>query len=191
MSTVLLDLEEALSVYKKISQDELLQKKLSLIIDCAITSIKKGGKIIFAGNGGSFADAQHLAAELVSRLQFERVALPSLALGTNSSVMSAIANDYDYSQIFSRELSALGSPDDLFIAISTSGNSKNIIESVNIANTIGIKTFGFTGAKGGNLADLVECIQIPSNRTERVQEGHILVGHIICAQIETRYFQNK
>ena len=144
-----------------------------------------------AGNGGSFADAQHLAAKFVSRLLFDRAPLPSVALATNSSSMSAIGNDYGYEQVFPRELRAVASPHDVLIPITTSGNSPNILAAVKVAQEISIRTMGFTGESGGKLAAVCPCLRVPSSRTERIQEGHILLGHILCAQVETAYCKGK
>ena len=160
-----------------------------LVDDCLI-SLKSGGKIIFCGNGGSFADSQHLAAEFVSRLRFDRSPLASIALGTNSSNMSAIGNDYGYDQVFKREIIALGCKKDIFIPISTSGNSFNVIEAIKEANQIGIKTIAFTGGNGGKISNICECIIVPSNSTEKIQEVHIMLGHILCYLIESNFFKN-
>jgi len=166
--------------------DQIGEVGLSLI-----NLLQNGGKVFFAGNGGSFADAQHLTAEFISRFLLDRSALPAIALGTNSSNMSAISNDYDYKNIFSRELYALGSNKDLFIPITTSGNSKNLIEAVNIANDKGLKTVALTGATGGVLNELCECIKVPSTSVPRIQECHILIGHLLCQIAEEGIFKPK
>ena len=147
------------------------------------------GKIIFAGNGGSFADSQHLAAEFISRFLFDRSALPAIALGTNSSNMSAIGNDYGYENVFARELDALGSKGDIFIPITTSGNSPNLIEAVKIASDRKLKTIALTGETGGALGSMCECLKIPSSNVPRVQESHILIGHILCQIAEEGIFK--
>lgn len=183
------DLESALAVHQAMLEDARLHDQAAELAEWCVQALKDGGKIIFAGNGGSFADAQHLAAEYVSRLQFDRAPLPSIALGTNSSAMSAIGNDYGYEQVFVRELSALAGPADVFIPISTSGQSPNILASVKVANARGIRSMGFTGAKGGTLASLCPCLRVPSTRTERIQEGHILLGHIVCSLVESAWFK--
>ena len=146
------------------------------MVDC----LQNGGKLFFAGNGGSFADAQHLAAEFISRFLIERSALPAVALGTNSSNMTAIANDYEYKNVFARELYALGNKKVIFIPISTSGNSENLIEAVNIANEKGLKSVALTGATGGALNNICDCIKVPSTEVPRIQECHILIGHLLC-----------
>lgn len=181
-------LESALKVHEALLKDLKLQNDLGDLAKWCADALRNGGKIIFAGNGGSFADAQHLAAEFVSRLQFEREPLASVALGTNNSVISAIGNDYGYDQIFSRELKAIGSALDVFIPISTSGNSRNIISAVKTASDISMRTMAFTGENGGLLAASCHCLYVPSNRTERIQECHILLGHILCAMVENMLF---
>jgi len=183
-------LESASAVHQALLRDLSLQIRLEELATWCLESLRNGGKIIFAGNGGSFADAQHLAAEFVSRLQFDRNPLPSIALATNSSVMSAIGNDYGYDQIFARELRALGNAADVFIPITTSGKSPNIINAVTVAKERSIRTMGFTGESGGILIASCPCLCIPSNRTERIQEGHILLGHILCGMVENMFFKD-
>ena len=182
--------KESINIKSKILDSNLLSQieKTSLSI---INSLQNGGKIFFAGNGGSFADSQHLAAEFISKFLLERSALPAVALGTNSSNMSAIGNDYGYENVFSRELYALGSNKDIFIPITTSGNSKNLIKAVNISNELGMQSIALTGATGGALNELCECIKIPSTDVPRIQECHILIGHIICHIAEEEIFKNK
>jgi len=170
-----------------LADDELLAQLEKLAQDC-LRALRAGGKVIFAGNGGSFADSQHLAAEFVSRLQFDRAPLPSVALGTNSSSMSAIGNDYGYEQVFARELRALARSHDVFVPISTSGNSPNILAAATVAQELSIRSMGFTGETGGKLVAICSCLRVPSSRTERIQESHILLGHILCAQVENAYF---
>lgn len=153
-----------------------------------VDALCKGGKVIFAGNGGSFADAQHLSAEFVSRFLYDRAPLASVALGTNSSAMSAIGNDYGYEQVFSREFAAIAKAGDVFIPISTSGNSPNVLAAVKTARELGITTVGLTGETGGQMKYLCDCICVPSRETARIQECHILVGHILCGLVEERCF---
>lgn len=145
---------------------------------------------MICGNGGSAADSQHFAAELVSKFRRERKALPAIALTVNTSVITAISNDYDYKKIFSRQIEALGENGDVAFFISTSGNSKNIIEAIGIAKKLGLFTIGMTGEDGGemqNLCDLV--LNVPSNKTPRIQEGHILIIHILCELIEKEFYE--
>ena len=189
LEQIIIDFEASLLAHKRLLEDNKLHKQLEELANSCLATLKSGGKIFFAGNGGSFADSQHLAAEFVSRLQFDREALAAIALGTNSSNMSAIGNDYGYDKVFSREIAALGRAEDIFIPISTSGNSRNIIAAVEVAKKMNLKVVGFSGKDGGKLAKLCSCIIMPAQRTERIQEGHILCGHILCASVETAYFK--
>ena len=185
------EIKESILVKENLLKDEKFINQVKELADLCLDSIKNGGKIIFAGNGGSFADSQHLTAEFVSRLRFDRSPLPSVALGTNSSTMSAIGNDYGYDNVFKRELIALGNERDIFIPITTSGNSLNIIHAVEEAKKMNIKTIVLTGKYGGKIKSISKCICIPSERTERIQESHILVGHIICGLVEENYFKKE
>ena len=154
--------------------------------DLIISTLRNGNKILLCGNGGSAADSQHIAAEFVVRYSKERRALPAIALTTDSSILTAHSNDYDFSTVFSRQLEALGNEGDCLIAISTSGNSTNIIEAVNVATNKGIKSIGMTGANGGDLQRMVEInIAAPSTVTARVQEVHILVAHWWCESVDS------
>ena len=183
-------LNESINLKSEISNSVIIsqiEKVSVLLIDC----LQKGGKVFFAGNGGSFADSQHIATEFTSKFLLDRSALPAIALGTNSSSMSAISNDYGFKKIFSRELDSLGSSKDVFIPISTSGNSHNLIEAVKTANKKGLKTVAFTGSTGGELANICECIKIPSDNVPRIQECHILIGHLLCQIVEEEIFKQK
>ena len=171
------------------SSDNLMVLE-ELVIEC-IKSLKNRGKIIFCGNGGSFADSQHLTAEFISKLRFDRSPLPAIALGTNSSILTAIGNDYGFEYIFERELIALYGKHDVFIPISTSGNSENVIRAIKKAKELGIKTYGLSGINGGKMYDLCDTIKVPSYKTEKIQECHIMIGHIICSLIENEIFKNK
>ena len=151
-------------------------------------ALRAGGKIIFCGNGGSFADAQHLSAEFTSRFLFDRPGLPSLALGTNSSAMTAIGNDYGYENVFAREIQAIATPADVLIAITTSGNSGNILKALEAAKEANVPAVVLTGAGRGMLDDATETLNIPSTDTARIQECHILLGHIICGLVEESIF---
>lgn len=181
-------LSEALDLHVALTVRTDLHEQLQSLASWCVEALQNGGAIIFAGNGGSFADSQHLAAEFVSRLRFDRAALPSFALGTNSSIMSAVGNDYGYDQVFARELAALAGPNDVFIPISTSGNSRNILLAVKVAIEKSVRVMALTGASGGQLAQECNCLLIPSSRTERIQEGHILLGHILCGMVEEAMF---
>jgi D-sedoheptulose 7-phosphate isomerase len=179
---------ESISVKRDILSNDLILNQLEKLIHLSVQALKAGGKIIFSGNGGSFADAQHLSAELISRFQYDRSPLPSIALGTNSSTMSAIGNDYGHVQVFARELQAIGGENDIFIPLSTSGCSENILMAVHVAQEKRIKTIAFTGKSGGHLMGQCECMCIPSESTARIQESHIMLGHILCGEIERAIF---
>ena len=145
-----------------------------------------GGKVLWMGNGGSAADSQHLAAEFVGRFSRERRALPSIALTTNTSILTAIGNDYGYETIFARQIEALCGPGDVVVGISTSGNSANVLEGLKAARDRGAPTVGFTGGDGGSMGALVDyCLTVPSRDTARIQEAHILIGHLLCDWAES------
>ncbi|RHX91185.1 phosphoheptose isomerase [Leptospira yasudae] len=181
-------IKDSISTKEKILNSSETLNAIYDLSHLCLKSLKAGGKIIFAGNGGSFADSQHLAAEFISRLQFDRDPLPSVALGTNSSSTTAIGNDYGYDQVFVRELKAIANPGDVYIPISTSGNSKNILETIPVAKAKALEIVGWTGQGGGKLSEMIDCIKVPSSRTERIQECHIMIGHIVCGLVETGYF---
>lgn len=150
-----------------------------------VESYRNGGKLVLFGNGGSAGDAQHIAAELVGRFERERRALPAIALTTNTSTLTAIGNDYGYNKIFSRQVEAWVQPADVVIGISTSGNSPNVLEGIAAAKTKGAKTIGLTGEKGGKLASQTDlCLKVPSSNTARIQESHIMIGHLLCLLLE-------
>ena len=154
--------------------------------------LSNGGKLLLMGNGGSAADSQHIAAELIGRFKKERKPIPALALTVDSSSLTALGNDYGFDTIFSRQVEALATPKDAVVGISTSGNSKNVILALNLARKIGSKTIGFMGNDGGNMKDCVDIgIIVPSNDTARIQEVHITVGHIICEIIERDLINEK
>ena len=154
------------------------------------SSIKKGGKVILFGNGGSAADAQHIAAELVGRFKLERQGLAAVALTTNTSVITSIANDYGYEEIFSRQMEGLATDNDIAIAISTSGNARNVITGMLEAKKLGIKTIAITGSGGGEMATIADlALIVPSDNTARIQESHITIGHIICELVEAKLFK--
>lgn len=182
-------IQDSISVKQAVQGDPALLAQIEQLALTCRNSLRDGGKIIFAGNGGSFADAQHLSAEFTSRFQFDRPPLASLALATNSSAISAIGNDYGFNQIFVRELEAVAKPGDVYIPITTSGNSANVIESVLVARRLGLPTWCLTGQSGGQAKELCECICVPSNITARIQECHILIGHILCGLVEQMIFK--
>jgi len=174
---------------KAMLEDEKLMNLIYQVSQKTIEIYKNGNKTLIAGNGGSAADAQHIAGELVARFYFDRPALASIALTTDTSILTAIGNDYGYEKIFSRQVEANGVSGDMFIGISTSGNSKNIIEALHECKRKGIISIGLTGKNGGQMKELCDyCICVPSNETPRVQEAHILIGHIICSVVEEGLF---
>lgn len=175
---------------------KLATQKIGVIAEIAsicIETIKNGGKIMFCGNGGSAADSQHLATELVVRLSanVNRQALPGLALTTDTSILTACANDYGFDKIFARQVEALGREGDMLVAISTSGNSPNVLHAVEAARETGMKVIGFTGSTGGKLLNQADkCIVVPSDDVQRIQECHIAIGHIIISLIEQELIAN-
>lgn len=174
-------LEHRAVVDKMISSSLEIEYLALLIID----AISKGRRLYLLGNGGSAADAQHIAAELVGRFQKERKGLPALALTTDTSILTAVGNDYGYEHIFSRQVEAHVLPGDVVIGISTSGNSSSVVEAIKKANEIGAYTVGLTGGTGGMLKELCDTsIVVPSSNTARIQEAHILIGHILCELVE-------
>ncbi len=181
-------IKSSIATKEALLSDTMQLEKLASLAQNATQCLKKGVKVIFAGNGGSFADAQHLSAEFTSRFMFDRAPLASVVLGANNSAMSAIGNDYGFDQIFARELEGLAKENDIFIPMSTSGNSRNILVSVNKAKELGLITLAFTGLDGGKLKLLCDCIQVPSNDTVRIQECHIMLGHILCQLVEKSIF---
>lgn len=170
-----------------LADEKLIGQIEKLAADC-VHCLQSGGKVIFAGNGGSFADAQHLSAEFISRFMFDRAPLASLVLGANNSAISAIGNDYGYEQVFARELLGVAKQGDVFIPITTSGNSVNILLAVEEAKRQGITILAFTGEGGGKLASLCDCLCVSSHETARIQECHIMIGHIVCGLVEKTYF---
>lgn len=182
-------IHESLAVKQKFLGDVVALATLQKVCDLALAVYQSGGKLLIAGNGGSAADAQHIAGELVSRLFFDRPALPALALTTDTSILTAIGNDYGYEKIFSRQIEGNGKSGDLFLAISTSGNSPNILKAMTVARSMKIHTVGLTGASGGKMATECDlCLKIPSTVTPRIQEVHILIGHLLCAFVEQGMF---
>lgn len=167
---------------------ESLAEDLQKAAQMAINTLKNGGKILLCGNGGSAADSQHIAAELTGRYKKERKGLCAIALTTDTSALTAIGNDYGYDSVFSRQVEALAKSGDLLLGISTSGNSKNVLNALKVAREIGCQTLGFSGREGGEMRNLCDVLLIsPSSDTPRIQEMHILMGHILCDLIERTY----
>lgn len=182
-------IKASIQVKQELLEDEHLVKQIQTVTEVITKAFQNGNAVYFAGNGGSAADAQHLAAEFSGRFYKDRKALPSDALHCNSSYLTAVANDYSYDVIYARLLEGLAKPGDVLVGISTSGNSANIVKAFEMAKNIGVTTIGFTGQKGGQMKDLGDyLINIPSNTTPRIQEAHILVGHIICELVEINIF---
>ncbi len=191
MNLVKKRIEESIQTKQQILGNDALLNSILSAANVIIEKIKAGGSVYFCGNGGSAADAQHLAAELSGRFYFDRQPLSADALHCNTSFLTAVANDYSYDVIYSRLISGLGRNGDVLVGLSTSGNSKNIVNAFNKAKEMGIYTIGLTGSKGGDMKSVADsCICIPSDDTPRVQESHIMVGHIICEIIESTLFGN-
>ena len=181
-------LEDQINNLNKLKQSKFT-KDLNEAIVCQIEALKKGNKLLIAGNGGSAADSQHFAAELVGRFLKERRGLPAIALTTDTSILTSIGNDYGYDVVFSRQIEALGNAGDVFIGISTSGNSGNIIEAIKLAKKKGIKTIGFIGKDGGKMKELCDyAVVVDIDFTPRIQEVHEMMMHLSCEMIENTLF---
>ena len=181
--------ERSIEVKQQMLNDETMLQKIKASVEMIETSLREGGKIHFCGNGGSAADAQHLAAELSGRFYFDRPPLNAEALHCNTSYLTAVANDYGYDVVFSRLLECSGRKGDVVVGISTSGNSKNIINAYNVAKDMGIKIISMTGETGGKMKEYSDIlINVPSTDTPRIQESHIMIGHIICELVEHNMF---
>lgn len=186
---ILQQFEETQKVTAALIKDSAFLALIDQVSNICVAAYQKGGRILAAGNGGSAADAQHIVAELVSRFYFDRPALAAEALTVNTSILTAIGNDYGYELLFSRQIEANARLGDIFFALSTSGNSPNILKAIEAAKKIGVIVVGLTGEKGGKMAALCDyCFRAPSSETPRIQEVHIKVGHIICALIEEKIF---
>lgn len=182
-------IKNAIVLKEKILSDSLLLEVIQKSADEICNSLKNGNKVLFCGNGGSAADAQHLAAELSGRFYYDRDPLPAEALHVNSSYMTAVANDYSYDQVYERAVIGQGRKGDVLVGISTSGNSKNIVKAMKAALNKEMVTIGFTGETGGEMrAHSTLLINVPSDDTPRIQEAHILIGHIICEMVEKTLF---
>lgn len=191
LSYVLDEFRSSVAVKQRILDDAAFVQQVThmghLLIDC----YEAGKKLLIAGNGGSAADAQHIAAEFVSRFNFDRPGLPAMALTTDTSILTAVGNDYGYDQLFRRQIEANGQDGDVFLGISTSGNSPNILKALEAARQKGITTFGLTGQTGGKMRELCDyCLCVPSVDTPRIQEAHILIGHTLCAMVELALFED-
>lgn len=183
------EIEKSVATLSALLADHALLETVERAAGLCIDALRRGNKIMFAGNGGSAADAQHLAAELVGRLNYDRAPLPALALTTDTSILTAIGNDYGYEDVFQRQVHALGARGDVLIAISTSGRSKNILRALAAARDKGVATIGMTGSGGGEMTALCDlCLRVPSQETAKIQEAHIVLGHILCGLAERILF---
>lgn len=192
ITSVRQQLEETRRGFDKLLADERVVDEVGRVAELCTEAIRAGGKVMFAGNGGSAADAQHLAGEFVSRFNFDRPGVAGLALTTDTSVLTAIGNDYGYDQIFSRQVQALGRSGDVLVGITTSGRSPNILRALEQARISGVRRVGLTGAKGSELRELCDlCIVVPEHATPRVQELHIAIGHTVCALVEEALFRKE
>ena len=185
MDDIMRELRESASL--KVHVAETQGASIQAMIECIWESMQQGGKLLICGNGGSAADAQHLATECMVRLEAERAPLPAIALTTDTSLLTAAGNDYGFETIFARQVAGLGRPGDVLLAISTSGNSPNVVCAVEEAHRRGLRTLGLLGRDGGRLKDMVHIVLvIPSSNTQRIQEVHITIGHILCGTLERR-----
>jgi D-sedoheptulose 7-phosphate isomerase len=184
-------IKESIKAKELMLDDNAILDSLEEISNQCVLCFQRGNKILLAGNGGSAADAQHIAAEFVSRFDFDRPGLSAIALTVDTSILTAIGNDYGFEKIFSRQLESYAKNGDIFIAISTSGSSKNIINALKACQDLGVITIGLCGNKGGMLEYCDYGIAIPSQSTPRIQECHILVGHLLCGSVEKSLFQGK
>lgn len=190
--SIKLHLQESIEVLSAMLSDQALQNTALAVADLCVKAFNSGNKVLFMGNGGSAADSQHLAAELVSRFAFDRPGLPAFALTVDTSVLTSIGNDYGFEKLFSRQIEAIAKPGDVLFGFSTSGRSQNIIAALDTARRMKVITVGMAGNQKACITELVDyCIEIPSSSTPKIQEGHIVIGHIICGLIEEQLFSPK
>lgn len=187
LDTLKLAIRQSIDVKAALINDEVILRKIVEVGDLMVSAFRKGNRVIFAGNGGSAADSQHLAAEFVSRFEFDRPGLPSLALSTDTSMLTAIGNDYGFENLFRRQLEAQARSGDIFVGITTSGKSRNIIAAFDACKGLGVTSVALCGT-GGDLTGVDHVVRVPSSHTPRIQECHILIGHILCAQVELSIF---
>lgn len=187
---IVAQISEAQRVMAAMLADEVLTSTLEAAASACIKCMKAGGKILLAGNGGSAADTQHIAGEFVSRFAFDRPGLPAIALTTDTSILTAIGNDYGYEEIFARQVQAHGNKGDVFFGYSTSGKSPNILRACEAARARGLVCIGLTGNRGGPMWDLCDyLLEVPSADTPKIQEGHLVLGHILCGLVESAIFK--
>jgi D-sedoheptulose 7-phosphate isomerase len=185
-------IEASIAAKQSLLRSQEVVSTIAKVSGILVDALKQGNKVLLFGNGGSAADAQHIAADLFGRFAFDRPALPALALSVNSSCVTAIGNDYGFDRVFSRQLEALARHGDVAIGISTSGNSLNVQNAMSVAKKIGLHSVALTGSTGGHLRNIVDhCICVPSNETPRIQECHILIGHIISELVEQEIFHEE
>ena len=185
-------LAEGVAVMQALEGDSALQEVLIAAADVTASALKAGHKLLVAGNGGSAADAQHMVAEFVSRLSEDRPALRAVALTTDSSILTALANDYGFERVFARQIEALGQPGDVFLAISTSGKSPNVLRALEQARSMGLITVGLTGRSGGKMAPLCDlCLRVPSEVTMHIHQAHLALEHIFAMLVERSYFGHE
>jgi D-sedoheptulose 7-phosphate isomerase len=184
------ELADSQRVIAAMAADSDLAATLESAAGACVQSLRNGGKILLAGNGGSAADAQHIAGEIVGRFAFDRRALPAIALTTNPSILTAVGNDYGFEHVFARQIQAHGGAGDVFIGYSTSGTSANILRAFEAARGLGLICIGMTGNRGGPMAKLCDhLLAVPSSETPRIQEGHAVLGHLLCALVEAALFE--
>ena len=185
-------ISESVSVKNTILENEAILNTVDKVASLMVGALRQGNRIYFCGNGGSAADAQHLAAEFSGRFYIDRDALPAEALHCNTSYITAVGNDYGYDVVYARLIKGIGNKGDFLVGLSTSGNSPNIIKAFEVAREKGITTVGFTGETGGQMKELCDhLLNVPSSNTPRIQESHIMLGHIICQLVEEQYFREK
>ena len=188
MNAIHAAIKQSIAVKQRILENEALLETLDKVIALSVEAFQKGNKVLFCGNGGSAADAQHIATELICRFRTDRLSLPGIALTTDTSALTAISNDFGYQEVFARQLAGLSKPGDVIIAITTSGNSPNIIRALEWAQNQDLVTIGLLGKTGGAAKDLCDhTLIVPHHDTARIQEMHILIGHIICAWVDEKW----
>jgi D-sedoheptulose 7-phosphate isomerase len=182
---------DSIEVKQKMLEDEALLSRMLVVADVMAQASRRGSRVIFAGNGGSAADAQHLAAEFVSRFEFDRPGLPALSLSTDTSMITAIGNDYGFDRLFLRQLEAQARPGDVFCGLTTSGKSKNVLAAFRACKELGVTSVALCGTGGSDLETFVDhVLRVPSPHTPRIQESHILIGHMLCGYVELKMFSH-